>query len=332
MREEAFSYKNSHGSQERGLSRSEKEDLAESIDFIITHDLRSEELIKMSDFEDVFGKSDVEYDKKELNDIKKRKSEERETLNKDAREAEEDGDRRGRSLEVVMQWLINDMVLFDDFYSMPASEYDDYINGVDILIGLDESDIVLGVDVTTAAHKETTISKKVDRNISKVLEKGASEVKYSYSFRDNKKKMENKSVVPVVIGLDLKNCKDLFSCFVRVKRLERKIDELKKLESDKSKINNYREIKNSAQEELLRLPIYSILFEQIEQQLEKYNSINEKNKEVKSACELFLNKLRKTREDKFGGVDLPDDKVLDNISKKLDIINESNINYFKKAV
>ena len=99
-----------------------------------------------------------------------------------------------------------------------TSQYDDYVNGVDAVLELPGSQhIGFALDFSTSSFQQI-IKQKIDRATDHVLVPGKpAEVKYYISPVTKKK--ESITVIPIVIGLDGKDAKELVSLVSGVIRM-----------------------------------------------------------------------------------------------------------------
>jgi len=169
----------------------------------------------LKDFIDIYGEEAVAIDEAKVRDIKTRFE-----------------DREGRqgklaeALEVVIgqladqyEWLGEGMVL------VTASEYDDLVNATDAVAEFsnEDKDIqrqAVSVDVSYNDRPES-INKKIFRNVSRVLDPDDQmSVKYFESDLDPDFRGEVKNAMPIFLGLDGDNAREVVSLFSQLEKLK----------------------------------------------------------------------------------------------------------------
>ena len=178
------------------------------------------------------------------------------------------GKKRSESLEII----IGDQIELNNWFGPDAlfnrtTEYDDFFNGVDAVAEFKNKEkpqrLALAIDATMKADL-TGVKKKIDRNISKLLNNNL-EVKYFESkIDDYKGKLKN--VIPVVLGVEGEDADELVHKFAELIHLKKK---LYKNDSDEKLIS---EKKN----QLAQHPVQIIFLKEIKLQLDMYHHILEK--------------------------------------------------------
>lgn len=164
--------------------------------------------------------------------------------------------RRAEALEVIIgeqselaEWFGSNV------YAIRTTKFDDYFNGVDMVLEFDlEGEegierVSLAIDASSADFD--VVNKKITRNINKILGDGekAPEVKYFKSEADPNFKGKLENIIPVVIGIEGKN-----------------VDELAEKYSSKS-----------SNKEMAAHPAQRVFLEEIKVQLEFYLKLLEIN-------------------------------------------------------
>ncbi len=227
----------------------------------------------------------------------------------------EENKKRGRCFEIVLgdrihqgEWLGKDVK------TSRTSEYDDVINGVDMVIEFDKERperMAIAVDASTSSNVKV-IEEKIRRNIEKIRKKkDMQEVKYFNSqIKDANGEYYQgslKNLIPVVVGADKNNVDNLFDTFA----------ELKSLEEDKGGF--VEEWKNDLIKKLNKDPLQGVFLKEIKIQLETYKSIiGEENKEFIDQCESLLKIINEVIEEKekegiYFKEAVPSDQTFNNI-------------------
>jgi len=172
------------------------------------------ERISMNDFYDIYDKQKLNDDRRDLTDIKEKFARDDKPLNAKEMAKEERRKRVSEAVEVTLAYCGETQDWFgENAYLIRTSEYDDVINGVDLVVEFDlgsEDDeprrVALTVDVTTAVEK-SVLEKKIKRNAEKTFTRKGdkkAQIKYFKSeANDYKGPLEN--IVPIVIGLEWQN-------------------------------------------------------------------------------------------------------------------------------
>lgn len=186
----------------------------------------AQERPKLSDFADVFEKDELIRDEKSLSLVKRSISENTDLLLEDERRQISERKARGEALEVlIIQEAELNNWLGDNVLISRTTEYDDYFSHVDAVLEFDLGEesperIALAIDASMLSDFHLTTS-KLKRNIESVTGKGrATEVKYFQSQVDDYKGSLT-NIIPVVIGLEGSNCKQLFADFAQIIKLKR---------------------------------------------------------------------------------------------------------------
>ncbi len=226
---------------------------------------------------------------------------------------------RAGAMERFVHLLVKNKCFGENSTGDYTSLYDDYIQGVDLVIEIKDikDEIVrrigLAVDACSASSYKY-IEKKMKKNIERsLLEKELPSVKYFKSGLTDKEGREYvgpvDNVLTVVVGVDKENADKIFSYFAEALSLE---------ETNKERAN-------SLLEKLVNHPAQDIFFQEIKVQLEMYKSIFEGSKKENSdykknyveklilLVDRIIEEKRSKKEYFEGGV--PVDKTYNNIQK-----------------
>ncbi len=173
-----------------------------------------EDRIEMDDFKRLYGDRRVEEDKKE---VEKRKNFYKENNSNQEKEA--------KKLATIFEAIINENLelsewLGENAQTMPTTEYDDFVNGVDTIIEFIEEDknpshLGMAIDATYSSELGKKFT-KIKENIDK--EKLAT-IKYFKSI--NMDFMGEKSQIPrVIVGADNNTIKELIELWYTGKKKE----------------------------------------------------------------------------------------------------------------
>ncbi len=255
----------------------------ESVEIILSSESK-EDRVNLNDFVDVYDEKVIRSDLNEL-DFYKKRIEENERRGSDAeKRIREKNKQRGLAFEMLMC----DQAEFGEWFGENAmisrtSEYDDVINGIDIVVEVDGEKarrIALAVDASITSNKEV-VRKKITKNLKKINnKKTSSEVKYFQSKVLGEEKGKIKNLFPVVVGAERKNANKLFELFAKMK--EERIDA---------------ERKEFLQKELANHPLHYNFLEEIKVQLETYIKIFD-DEEKKKECEDILLFVKEVIEEK----------------------------------
>ncbi len=203
--------------------------------------------------------------------------------------------------------------------SSRASEFDDIIKGVDMIVEFDKEKaterIALSIDASTASNIEV-IKRKIEKNIKNLKRHGLRDVSYfkSQIMDANGECYQGglKDLIPVVIGADKNNTDNLFKIFAELKYLENS--------NRKQEIQDRIRIRKS----LAKNPIQIVFLKEIKIQLETYRDVlGDTIKGLKIKCNSLLeiiNKILKEKEEeKIYLEETLDDKVFNNIK---DVCNQ----------
>lgn len=194
-----------------------------------------------------------------------------------------------------------------------TSEYDDFMNGIDAVLELPGGQhIGFALDFSTSSSPEI-LQKKIDRATNHVLIAGKpAEVKYYVS--PITKKRERITVVPIIIGLDSKDAKDLVglvSAMIRMREHAVKNPDLKEKLTEKF-------------ETLKKHPAQVVFLMEIASQLNRYERLLEKSTDQKlitlrekiQSMGAFIDTLRKAKgREGIESGELIQDKVLAEIER-----------------
>ncbi len=255
----------------------EQQELEETVNKI----LKSEHLRRLNeeDFIDIYGEQVVRNDLKAVKRLEE--TDHPDYLNESELARHERGKRRSEALEVIIseQGEFNDW-LGPDALMIRTSEYDDRLNGVDVIIEFnpEEQDeqneierIALAVDASMRPNY-LTVNKKISRNINKLFGKQSMEVKY-FQSRITEKKGKLRTIIPVVVGIEGDNANELMKSVVQVSRLEQ--SELAK-ENSPEITKEVKEAKRSLMDKLTKHPAQIIFLEEIADQLKMYLALIDK--------------------------------------------------------
>ncbi len=213
------------------------------------------------DFENVYSKEEIQRDKDLVENIK---NDFGDFKNTPEIQRSRDKQQQAKALEVILAedahvlgWFENEEI---ESNAIRTSEYDDYINGVDSVFEFIKEDgdevrrVALAIDISENPNFDK-ISKKVDRNLQKVLNpRKQMQIKYFKSTMEDKVgRLRN--IIPLVIGL-------------RGDNVNKIIPEIADLRNSGEK-GNIEEIKEK-KESLENSPFQKILLEEMKAQLEYY--------------------------------------------------------------
>ncbi len=231
----------------------------------------AQERPKLSDFADVFEKDELIRDEKSLSLVKRSISENTELLLEDEQRQVLERKARGEALEVliIQEAELNDWLGNNVFISR-TTEYDDYFGHVDAVLEFDLGEesperVALAIDASMLSDFHLTTS-KLRRNTESVTGKGrATEVKYFQSQVDDYKGSLT-NIIPVVIGLEGNNCKQLFADFAQIIKLKKVTD----------KNDLQKETLHNLNEKMRTNPAQIAFLLEIKNQLEFYKNLVEK--------------------------------------------------------
>jgi len=221
------------------------------------------------DFIDIFKEDEIKRDVLLKNRLKEKFRDQLEHLPPHDQERLQDAQERADALEIIIaeQGELNNWA-GENAYFTRTSEFDDIVNGVDIVIEFDNQDepqrhdrVALVVDASMNTHLEVLLQ-KINRNKEKILSEKAPEIKYFESSIDGAHS-SLKHVVPVVIGLEGKHVQELIHLCASVKRLK----------ALKEKTTQQHEVLKKKLEELEKHPVQAVFYKEIELQLQQYLSI-----------------------------------------------------------
>ncbi len=333
-----YSYKQGPVNVERALKNNslDRKHLASHMNEVLKEE--EQERGCMEDYEGIYSKEQIEKDHALVEEIKAEIKKKKEELSPDKRKKLRNSERIGKYFEITMQKLLDEYCcLGEELKTVPATEYDDYVNNTDTLIGTEETDYVLGVDFTTASGHDRA-SSKAERGLAKMAIKGSAAVRYNYSFNEDSVSGESRKVIPVVIGFDLKKCEILSYFFDEIKQKDSLIENIEKRDfrtKDEKEFwqnqkSEYIEEKREIANQMVSLPFYVILFEQIKLLLEKYTELGLGDEEIKKACSYFLERIEEVRSKKYDNSYVEGDKILSAIEERLDSVDKENLDYILK--
>ncbi len=254
-----------------GIDRSIKKD-RENRDAAYLLENESENRIRENEFTDIFGSEEVEKDLLLVQSIKKNFTKHIEHLDADEIRKIKEGKQRADALEVIISEAGE---LYDwagpEANFLRSSEYDDLVNGVDIIIEFDipqGSDaepkrIALAIDASMNAESEVVL-KKMKRNIRKIMEESDEKPVVKY-FKSNVTDYKGSLpiVIPVIVGLEGTHVDALISEYASLKKLK--------------KISNPTDLTKKTikdlQEKLASHPAQSVFYSEIVSQLRHYETI-----------------------------------------------------------
>ncbi len=196
----------------------------------------------------------------------------------------------------------------------PTSEYDDYVNGVDAVLVLPGEKspefIALAIDVSRNAD-EARLADKLDRAMNHVT--GATKPMMIKYFEHKNIRGQLESIIPVVIGVDSRDCQQIIETFGQVIRLTR----LRKQNELSPKQKSILEQKVA---ELRQHPVQRVFLEEINAQLKMYERLlttgNYPNSNVSvEGVKLVSDMIKKILDDKseLSLGDLAEDQVFKKI-------------------
>lgn len=235
-------------------------------ELVIDHEIVERQ--ELSTFSDVFSKYEIGKDMELVQYMKRKFQYKYDTQTESVKEKMFAGKKRSESLEVIIgnQIELNNWFGPDALFNR-TTEYDDFFNGVDAVAEFKNKEkpqrLALAIDATMKADL-TGVKKKIDRNISKLLNNNL-EVKYFESKIDNYKgKLKN--VIPVVLGVEGEDADELVHKFAELIHLKKK---LYKSDSDEKLISE-------KQDQLAKHPVQIIFLKEIKLQLDMYRHILKK--------------------------------------------------------
>ena len=266
---------------DKGLDKKlERESIRQDVDFILSHEAESR--LHIDDFTETFPQQTTENDTIITESLRKRFEENLDHLPAVDAARIREGKKRADALEVIIaeQGELNNWAGENAFF-IRSTEFDDYVNGVDIILEFDVSDnhekkakrIALAVDASMNTDI-VTVSDKVKRNIKKITgDEKPAQVKYFASSVDDFKGSLN-TIIPVVVGLDGDHTNELIKVCAINKRLQQKKD---KSEVLKEALKfNLQALKNH--------PAQIVFYKEIQSQLAFYKNLlthqDVKNKEI----------------------------------------------------
>jgi hypothetical protein len=166
--------------------------------------------VRMEDFRDIYGDAAVTADMAKVTDLKRKFA---------ARETPEQ--RRIKEFATMFEGLILDQIdqsmwFGEGVSTVAASEYDDLMNGVDVIAHIDvdgtaRSTMGLGIDVTFASYPR----KKVDSILASIQKANATTIKY---FENGDVRGQLKQVPRIILAVEGKNVEDLARIWTTEKR------------------------------------------------------------------------------------------------------------------
>ncbi len=326
------------GDTERcALDLAERERSGEHIDKIIAK--HSQERIKETDFKDIYGDGAIAHDRgvvdilreyfktgkeERLKELKKNTENDRDFELK--KEYYERQDKLAHALELVFAKYGSEYFFlgFDAQMSL-TSEFDDYINGLDVVVEFENENagnedgakaeyIGIAVDACTALHKEGVI-KKYQNNLRSLLDNHpGKELKYYRSPNTGQKLGHIDYVIPLIIGLDRDNVERLVDMIGSFEDMEEVINGMKNNGQDPGpeRMSNLAR----TEEEIKEHWCQAAFLEQIESQLQGYlQDLKGTNVKAQEKIQKVLEKIQKARNEKkhISGIYAQADRVHQNI-------------------
>jgi hypothetical protein len=225
--------------------------------------------LKEDDFEDVFDSEEIQRDRQTVANIKEGFRKQLEHFAPDEIKRAERGKMISEALEVVIHTQAESSNWFgENALTTRTTEYDDLVNGVDIVVEFDIGSelepqiIALAIDASMLP-KFSSVKKKIDNNIKKVVDNTKPmKVKYFESQIDGQKKKLN-MIVPAVIGLEGNNANELI---LLLKQLLAIKETIKQGQESKSLTSR----KGEVQKQLEKHPAQIIFLKELIVQLEMY--------------------------------------------------------------
>jgi hypothetical protein len=180
--------------------------------------------IKPSDFEGFISKDEIAADKDLVGRIYHGF-----VYNKEKYYSEIEISRSSDSKKIsdTVETLLGSQSYLQNWFGEPltfirTTEYDDLVHGTDLVAEYEINDkkIYLAIDNTTSCS-DTDITNKFKRNIERLLTDGA-HIKYFASEDGSKKSITD--AIPLVIGVDPKNSKEIISRYAQIIKLSQKND------------------------------------------------------------------------------------------------------------
>jgi len=324
------------GNTERcALDLAEKGRSGEHIDKIIAK--HGKERIKETDFKDIYGDGAVAHDRgvvdilceyfktgkeEKLKELKKNAENDRDFELK--KENYDRQDKLAHALELVLAKYGSEYFFlgFDAQMSL-TSEFDDYINGLDVVVEFEDENakdgaeaeyIGIAVDACTALHKEGVI-KKYQNNLRSLLDNHpGKELKYYRSPNTGQKVGRIDYVIPLIIGLDRDNVERLVDMIGSFEDMEEIIGSMKSKGQDPGaeRMSNLAR----SEEEIKKHWCQVAFLEQIECQLRGYlEDLKGTNVKAQEKIQKVLEKIQKARNEKkhISGIYAQADRVHQNI-------------------
>gem|GEM_PF-4444298 len=276
---------------------------------------------KKLDYFENFGydKDEIKEDEQLLKIAHKRIEKSMEKTGAEKKEMEKSNE-RGEAMEIVMTYLLEQWFETEDIEvaAQRTTEFDDVINGVDLIVEFKTSDsiesLALGID---ASLHTKGIREKMHRCYRRMTNPHENfQVKYFRSvFEDENGKNQRgplKNIIPAIVGLGPKNANKVFEDFAEYLNLRNKDfhqaqdkmesivhSPIKKvfLEQIKSQLEMYKANSGEVKEELLdEIDKISIIIKKIENSDEMKESVcsqTQKNDRVLKGVKSYTNKATK---------------------------------------
>lgn len=217
----------------------------------------------------------------------------------------------GKLFEALTNYGINEIgVLGPDTSSIPASRFDD-IKEIDSIVEFEReegmmSHIALAIDVTRNPHD---VKEKFD-NVRRSIDTGKlSEAKY---FKSSNFRGELSNILRVIVGADQATIDSISDLIVRNIRLNKAIDENKKVQAQPESTQQLIKERVKVQSTLGEHQFQWIVLLEIQKEVEAYRKRAERSSkpDVVRECVKILNIIDEIIEDKKAVGLLPDDETL----------------------
>lgn len=218
---------------------------------------RKKKTIDIDTFSDHYSKESIESDKKFVDERKQRYAKER-----------TDGDVRGELFEaIVADQISNSDWMGKDADSTFSTDYDDYRNGIDIIVEFEREEgdmhLALAIDVTESPRK---MLEKL-KNIKAAIRTGSlGHLKY---FKSKHLREKMRGIPHVVVGAGYEVLGNISELLLRFKRLQATIEESRKSgqsASEERALAEFTKVRSAVAEH----PLQGMLLNEIKLQLESF--------------------------------------------------------------
>jgi hypothetical protein len=236
-------------------------EIASQCDLIIGHEPKR---LEPSDFEGYINKDEILSDEALVKKIYSGF-----VYNKDKYYSESEISRSSDSKKIsdTVETLLGSQSYLQNWFGEPltfirTTEYDDLVHGTDFVAEyeINGKKIYLAIDNTTSCN-DTDVTNKFKRNIERLLTSGAC-IKYFESSEDGSKKSIT-DAIPLVIGVDPNNAKEMISRYAQIIKFSQK--------NDKSDLS--RKTLATLKRQFALIPAQMVFLDEMEKQLVMYREI-----------------------------------------------------------